>query len=93
MNFITGAGGFLQALTSGYGGIRIYPYQLVFKQPFLPPTVETMKVTGLSYLGSKFNLNYETGKVTLTCTLGGDEPLVLVGSDGAAVEVVCDRKI
>ena len=34
VNFITGAGGFLQALISGYAGIRIHPDSLEIKQDF-----------------------------------------------------------
>ena len=31
VNFITGAGGFLQALISGFAGVRIYPDYLEIK--------------------------------------------------------------
>ena len=37
VNFLTGAGGFLQAVMFGYGGIRLHPDHLLVKDTFLPP--------------------------------------------------------
>ncbi|XP_074653505.1 protein-glucosylgalactosylhydroxylysine glucosidase-like [Tubulanus polymorphus] len=53
-NFITGAGGFLQAVTFGYVGLRIYDDRLDF-DPVFPPKVNQMNVTGIKYLGASFN--------------------------------------
>lgn len=57
-NFITGAGGFLQAVIYGYGGFRIGPEDLTFN-PTLPPTTTKMTIRGVSYLGNKIDFVVE----------------------------------
>ena len=93
VNFVTGAGGFLQAIVSGYGGVRIKPDALEFKLPgFLPPTVDEMEIDGIQYLGSVFKVivrqstNY-TAEVT--CQRGGSEPLEIVYEDFQVLPVSC----
>nr|KAG5696162.1 hypothetical protein BaRGS_026521 [Batillaria attramentaria] len=61
-NFITGMGGFLQAVIFGYAGMRIELEHLSF-HPRLPPNTNKMKVTGLDYLGSTFDLLITDDKV------------------------------
>ncbi|CAF1265666.1 unnamed protein product [Didymodactylos carnosus] len=55
VNFITGAGGFLQSLLFGYGGLRLKFDQFEF-YPQLPPDSKEMVYCGLKYLGSILNL-------------------------------------
>ena len=50
VNFITGAGGFLQAVIYGYGGFRLKSSGLAFN-PSLPPNVTKMAIS-VHYLGS-----------------------------------------
>ena len=57
----------LQVLVFGYGGMRIYPDYLQFKNTFLPPDTTKLTLTGLEYLGSKFDLELTDTLVTLTC--------------------------
>ena len=66
MNFITGAGGFLQAVVYGYGGFRLGANELTFN-PVLPPTSETLLIEGVNYLGSsiKFDIREDEVKITL----------------------------
>ncbi|XP_068539805.1 protein-glucosylgalactosylhydroxylysine glucosidase isoform X3 [Anas acuta] len=52
VNFLTGMGGFLQAVLFGYTGFRITKTSLLFN-PSCPDDVHKLKVTGVSYLGNK----------------------------------------
>ena len=54
VNFITGAGGFLQSVLFGYGGLRLYDKQLNFK-PRLPSGTIQLNITGVNYLGNVIN--------------------------------------
>ena len=55
-NFLTGAGGFLQGLWAGWGGMRLRLDSLDFVTPRMPHTTDGMKLRGISYLDSKFDL-------------------------------------
>ena len=48
VNFITGMGGFLQALLFGYGGIRLELHQMRFN-PRLPPGINNYTIRGTIY--------------------------------------------
>jgi len=65
VNFITGAGGFLQTVLYGYGGFRLKNSGLTFK-PSLPPNVTKMTVN-VHYLGSlmEFAVIEKEIKITL----------------------------
>ncbi|KAM6115466.1 protein-glucosylgalactosylhydroxylysine glucosidase [Pterocles gutturalis] len=52
VNFLTGMGGFLQAILFGYTGFRITRTSLCFS-PALPDDTNEVTVTGISYLGNK----------------------------------------
>ncbi|EDO36561.1 predicted protein [Nematostella vectensis] len=67
INFITGAGGFLQAVLFGYGGFRIREDQLYF-DPKLPPTSNTFTITGVDYLGSSLKFIIKNKKMRITLT-------------------------
>lgn len=56
VNFVTGMGGFLQSVVSGYGGLRLYPERLEFDRPRLLPETREFALRGLKYLGSKFDV-------------------------------------
>ena len=55
-NFLTGAGGFLQGLWAGWAGMRLRVDSLDFVTPRMPATTDGMKLRGISYLDSKFDL-------------------------------------
>ncbi|CAF1362032.1 unnamed protein product [Rotaria magnacalcarata] len=60
VNFITGAGGFLQAVIFGYGGIRLTLDQLeVMPPPRLPNQAEKLIFHGLKYHGSILDLTID----------------------------------
>ncbi|EDO39683.1 predicted protein, partial [Nematostella vectensis] len=67
VNFITGAGGFLQAVLSGYTGLKLTEKHLEFNPRLLPATSE-VRVTGVNYLGNSFNVvvGRESSDVTVT---------------------------
>ncbi|CAF3413981.1 unnamed protein product [Rotaria socialis] len=60
VNFITGAGGFLQAVIFGYGGIRLTLYQLeVMPPPRLPNQAKKLIFHGLKYHGAILDLTID----------------------------------
>lgn len=59
-NFITGAGGFLQTIFNGFMGIRVHLDRLEIKNFKLPENCTAMKIAGISYLNSKYELKTET---------------------------------
>lgn len=57
-NFMTGAGGFLQAIFNGIFGIRLYLTHLEIRAaPQLPGNLSKFSIKGFSYLKSKFRMN------------------------------------
>lgn len=61
LNFLTGAGGWLQNFIMGYAGARLsVEFGLEFASPVLPPDgIRSVKLRGVSYLGSQFDLTYD----------------------------------
>lgn len=56
-NFITGAGGFLQSIWAGLGGLRVEAQRLVITaNAYLPATVGEMEMQGLHFQGSQLNI-------------------------------------
>ena len=49
LNFITGAGGFLQNVMQGFSGIRVHTGSLDFQTPVLPTSIRDMTLNGLRY--------------------------------------------
>ena len=76
-NFITGMGGFLQALLFGYGGVRLREKFLDF-DPVLPPNCSKMMFTGIDYMGSSLSLTVVDRNMTITLTSDGPFPLCLI---------------
>ncbi|XP_064169079.1 protein-glucosylgalactosylhydroxylysine glucosidase isoform X2 [Anguilla rostrata] len=54
VNFLTGMGGFLQAVLFGYTGFRVQKSCLTFA-PLLPDDIRELHVSGVAYLGSKMD--------------------------------------
>jgi trehalose/maltose hydrolase-like predicted phosphorylase len=69
INFITGAGGFLQAYLNGYGGLRINKSSLTFNPILSDGTVFT-RLRGVNYLGNVFNVEYDEHTVSITLLSG-----------------------
>ncbi|CAL8094123.1 unnamed protein product [Orchesella dallaii] len=66
VNYLTGMGGFLQSIFSGYGGFRLFPEKILFYKPRLPPNTTKLQFTGLSYLENIFDVIIEANKVTIS---------------------------
>lgn len=64
-NFITGAGGFLQAAYFGYTRLRINS-TAVSLNPTLPPGSTVLKLRGIAYLGQRLDIGYNATNVTVT---------------------------
>nr|XP_033784772.1 protein-glucosylgalactosylhydroxylysine glucosidase isoform X2 [Geotrypetes seraphini] len=67
VNFLTGMGGFLQAVLFGYTGFRITRNSLNF-DPICPDDITCLKITGVCYLGNRFSFTLENEKVTIMVT-------------------------
>jgi hypothetical protein len=66
VNFITGAGGFLQAVFFGYSGLRLTMSELEIKPPArLPNRSSALVLHGLKYYGATFDLTIESGMYRL----------------------------
>jgi len=76
-NFITGMGGFLQAILFGYGGLRLQEKSLDF-DPVLPPGCSEMRFTGIDYMGSSLSLTVADKSMTITLMSAGRFQLYLV---------------
>jgi len=66
-NFITGAGGFLQAVLFGYPGLRLTVNGILIN-PYLIEKSTYFKARGLYYLGNKFDVSYDVKQVTIVVT-------------------------
>lgn len=64
-NFITGAGGFLQSLINGYGGVRLHFDSLTISNFFTPPESTALEFKGITYLHNKFSLKITSNEATV----------------------------
>ncbi|KAE8607665.1 hypothetical protein XENTR_v10011242 [Xenopus tropicalis] len=67
VNFLTGMGGFLQAILFGYTGLRIAKAHLSF-DPILPDDIPRLHITGVFYLGNKLNFTLSSNIITIEVT-------------------------
>ncbi|KAG8125610.1 hypothetical protein E2320_020932 [Naja naja] len=67
VNFLTGMGGFLQAIFFGYAGFRISRSCLKF-DPIYPDDIKQLNITGICYLGSKLSFIFTKEKTTIKMT-------------------------
>lgn len=65
VNFLTGMGGFLQAVLFGYTGFRVQKDCLAFAA-LLPQEVDALSVKGVCYLGNKMDWLVKSTEVTVT---------------------------
>lgn len=84
VNFITGAGGFLQAVIYGYGGFRLQDSELAFN-PTLPPEVTKMSIR-LNFLGSCMDFVISERNLTITIVFAGPIAPPLEVSTGKGVQ-------
>ncbi|NXX48698.1 PGGHG glucosidase, partial [Tricholaema leucomelas] len=74
VNFLTGMGGFLQAVLFGYTGFRITRSSLRFN-PALPEDINKLEVTGVSYLGNKLKFTITKEEIRIQVTASAQDPL------------------
>lgn len=93
-NLVTGAGGFLQSVWAGYGGVRFERDDaLTIRSPRPLPNSTRLRLRGLHFLGARLDIVAAKGvwTVALSVNNGGDAPaLELVMKDapeGAAVSL------
>ncbi|XP_063701061.1 protein-glucosylgalactosylhydroxylysine glucosidase-like [Culicoides brevitarsis] len=83
VNFITGAGGFLQVILSGYAGIRTRLDHLLIKNPEKLPDVQKFKIHGLTYMGNRFSVNYDPNVSFIEFSeINENRPRLVVESEG-----------
>lgn len=87
VNFITGAGGFLQSVLFGYGGIRLTGHALVVAPPEPPGLVTELVLRGVHYLGWRLRVVSTRTGFTLTALSRSDDAvptLAVALNDGQA---------
>ena len=72
VNFITGAGGFLQSVVFGQTGLRIRTNQLTIQTPPLPQNATLIRLTSFHYQG--YQLTLESDGNTVTISVVGEQP-------------------
>ena len=63
-NFLTGAGGFLQAAFGGYSGLRVNSSGL-YLDPTMPEATTTLGLRGVSLLGARLDIQYGDSELTV----------------------------
>ncbi|XP_043938824.1 protein-glucosylgalactosylhydroxylysine glucosidase [Protopterus annectens] len=67
VNFLTGMGGFLQAVLFGYTGFRITKSSLNF-DPLLTDDLNELRISGICYIGNKLEFIFTKDTITVTLT-------------------------
>ena len=87
--FITGAGGWLQSVFAGYGGIRLArDGSLLLKNPLPPPNCTTMRLRQLSYRGNTLQLDITRTEWSVAVVDGSANMNLLHGLPVAQLEFV-----
>lgn len=73
VNFLTGAGGFLQSILFGYAGLRVLADRLVINEPHLMPATNELIINGIKYRGLSIDLIVVRGGREDQRTEGGDQ--------------------
>lgn len=75
-NFITGAGGFLQLIIFGYGGLRLHDDYLLFNPPMLPQNATLVVLHGINYLDNEMCVEISNDIITIKATVISKKGLV-----------------
>ena len=84
-NFLTAAGGFMQAVLYGYLGSRYNDANLTLLARTLPLNASHVHVRGLSYRGADLTVEWDGTAASVTCARGGCDAPALCATGGAAV--------
>ena len=70
-NFLTGAGGFIQSIQNGYGGLKMYDnYMLLAPKDVSLLGAKFIKMRGVNYLGGSFDLTFDGTIATINILNG-----------------------
>lgn len=78
VNFITGAGGFLQSVLFGYGGLRLLDDKHLQFKPMLLPGSTQVKFFGIDYHGNSINFVIGSSQSQITVTSRAQSAPVLL---------------
>lgn len=81
-NFITGAGGFLQSVINGYGGVRLHFDHLQIGKSFVPKGSNNLDFKGITYLSNVFRLLVNETSKTLSVVNFDPTHVIRVTADG-----------
>eukprot|EP01116_Phalansterium_solitarium_P016178 TRINITY_DN3701_c0_g1_i1.p1 TRINITY_DN3701_c0_g1~~TRINITY_DN3701_c0_g1_i1.p1 ORF type:complete len:702 (-),score=253.28 TRINITY_DN3701_c0_g1_i1:809-2914(-) len=83
VNFLTGAGGFLQAIWAGWGGVRINADGITFN-PTVGPNFSAIKYSNLHYLGNFVDISFDSTGITFQAqgAIDGATALAVTAPDG-----------
>jgi trehalose/maltose hydrolase-like predicted phosphorylase len=91
LNFLTGAGGFLQNVIQGWSGVRVLPDRLAVVNPTLPTNVTRITLHGVHWRGFCIQAEFDAERFTAelcqsatAATTSKGRQLVLVGGAGRA---------
>jgi protein-glucosylgalactosylhydroxylysine glucosidase len=82
-NFITGAGGFLQSVLNGYGGVRLHFDHLKITKSYLPKDSTGLEFKGISYLNNVFRLTIDQNQKNFSVVSFDPSHVIRVTVDGA----------
>ncbi|EDV99375.1 GH13818 [Drosophila grimshawi] len=84
-NFLTGIGGFLQALIFGYGGLNFVRVgdasQLQLKVANVPPQVDQVQIQFMRFAHSECSWRFQYNSSSLNCTSTADQRFELIQGD------------
>eukprot|EP01112_Ceratiomyxa_fruticulosa_P003259 TRINITY_DN13628_c0_g1_i1.p1 TRINITY_DN13628_c0_g1~~TRINITY_DN13628_c0_g1_i1.p1 ORF type:complete len:707 (-),score=130.46 TRINITY_DN13628_c0_g1_i1:33-2153(-) len=93
VNFITGAGGFLQAVFAGYGGIRITPNGIT-GNPNLPKGSSFLKLRGVEFLGSTIDISFDGKTISILLqNAPSSAPTLFVTSSQGTVKLFAQKQL
>ena len=85
VNFITGAGGFLQNVIYGYFGLLADAEGLLLDTPMLPPLgVTALRLRNVHYSGTSFSVSFDNSSMTISMTQGTLDVYTCTSSDEAS---------
>jgi len=91
VNFITGAGGFLQTFLFGYGGLRLHAEEIRFNTSLpLPPDTTRFSLNNIKYLGWSLNFHYTQNNITIFVNGTNNEQRLEIASPNGQVYDLLD---
>ena len=81
-HFLTGDGGFLQAIINGYGGLRILEMGLKMYRPSLPKGVKKFTFRGFLFMDSTFSYCIKKDHAVIEVKQNQGVDLCLMNGDG-----------